>query len=117
MEVKINKEIREYSESIFFGLNLRQLIFSLLAMGQTLYPHRELICASNSIPPELTAYLKENPTNNLNILLKTEENAALLSECAPFTEAYPVSKHHTIWYLCENGACKAPVTDFSQLRL
>ena len=33
MEVKINKEIREYSESIFFGLNLRQLIFSLLAMG------------------------------------------------------------------------------------
>ena len=29
MEVKINKEIREYSESIFFGLNLRQLIFSL----------------------------------------------------------------------------------------
>ncbi len=91
--------------------------FSLLAMGQTLYPHRELICASNSIPPELTAYLKENPTNNLNILLKTEENAALLSECAPFTEAYPVSKHHTIWYLCENGTCKAPVTDFSQLRL
>ncbi len=33
MEVKINREIRDYQESIFFGLNLRQLIFSILAIG------------------------------------------------------------------------------------
>ena len=32
MEVKINREIRDYQESIFFGLNLRQLIFSVLAI-------------------------------------------------------------------------------------
>lgn len=31
MEVKINKEIRQYTESIFFGLSLRQCICSLLA--------------------------------------------------------------------------------------
>ena len=31
MEVKINKDIRQYSESIFFGLSLRQFIFSILA--------------------------------------------------------------------------------------
>lgn len=31
MEVKINKDIREFSESIFFGLSLRQFIFSVLA--------------------------------------------------------------------------------------
>lgn len=31
MEVKINRDIREYTESIFFGLSLRQFIFSLLA--------------------------------------------------------------------------------------
>lgn len=31
MEVKINKEIRNYTESIFFGLSLRQFIFSVLA--------------------------------------------------------------------------------------
>lgn len=31
MEVKINREIREYTESIFFGLSLRQFIFSLCA--------------------------------------------------------------------------------------
>lgn len=33
MEVKINREIRGYTESIFFGLSLRQFIFSILACG------------------------------------------------------------------------------------
>jgi len=33
MEVKINKEIRGYTESIFFGLSLRQCVFSGLAIG------------------------------------------------------------------------------------
>ena len=33
MEVKINKEIRDYQESMFFGLSLRQCIFSLLAVA------------------------------------------------------------------------------------
>ena len=31
MEVKINREIRNYTESMFFGLSLRQFIFSVLA--------------------------------------------------------------------------------------
>ena len=31
MEVKINREIRNYTENIFFGLSLRQFIFSILA--------------------------------------------------------------------------------------
>lgn len=33
MEVKINREIRDYTESVFFGLSLRQFIFSILAVG------------------------------------------------------------------------------------
>lgn len=33
MEVKINKEIRNYTESMFFGLSLRQFVFSILACG------------------------------------------------------------------------------------
>ena len=32
MEVKINKEISNYQESIFFGLSMRQFIFSVLAV-------------------------------------------------------------------------------------
>ena len=33
LEVKINREIRNYTESMFFGLSLRQLIFSALAVA------------------------------------------------------------------------------------
>ena len=33
MEVKINREIRDYSEQVYFGLSLRQFIFSGLACG------------------------------------------------------------------------------------
>lgn len=32
MEVKINREIRNYTESMFFGLTMRQFVFSLLAV-------------------------------------------------------------------------------------
>ena len=33
MEIKINKEIRDYQESVFMGLSLRQFLFSILAVG------------------------------------------------------------------------------------
>ena len=33
MEVRINREIRDYTESMFFGLSLRQFFFSALACG------------------------------------------------------------------------------------
>lgn len=33
IEVKVPKEIREYTESIFFGLSMRQFFCSLLAVG------------------------------------------------------------------------------------
>jgi hypothetical protein len=32
LEIKINREIREYTESMFFGLSLRQFAFSLAAV-------------------------------------------------------------------------------------
>ncbi|MFR4802952.1 MAG: PrgI family protein [Eggerthellaceae bacterium] len=31
MEVKVNREIREYTEGVFFGMSLRQCVFALLA--------------------------------------------------------------------------------------
>ena len=33
MEVKINREIRNYTESMYFGLSMRQFFFSLIAIG------------------------------------------------------------------------------------
>lgn len=31
MEVKINREIRDYSEKVYFGLTLREFVFSILS--------------------------------------------------------------------------------------
>ena len=64
--------------------------------------------------------------NHISILLgimnfssnkQTEENAEALTRCAPFIVDYPIPEQGTMYYLCENGACKAPVSDFSKLDL
>lgn len=102
-------EIGEYPSASCFGV---------LAMMDALYPHRELVCAtSDGLPDELKNYLKSHPADDLHVLLKTKENAEALAACAPFTKDYPIPERGTMYYLCENGACKAPVPDFSKLNL
>jgi len=87
-------------------------------MMDGLYPHRQLVCAAKAgLPVELENYLTEHTAENIQVLLKTEENAELLARCAPFTKDYPVPETGAIYYLCENGACRAPVKSFSELGL
>ena len=54
MEVKINKEIREYTESLFFGLNMRQCLFSALACIVTMVIYFLVI---NQLGMEITSWL------------------------------------------------------------
>lgn len=102
-------EIRDYPSASCFGV---------LAMMGALYPHRELICAaSDGLPSELKDYLKKHPADDLHVLLKTKENGDVLSKCAPFTKDYPIPEQGSMYYLCEGGACKAPVSEFRKLKL
>lgn len=92
--------------------------FGLLAMMDALYGRKELVCCTKSgIPEALMRYLRECPADDVLILLKTEENGEALSRCAPFTDGYPIPEQGSTYYLCENGSCKAPVTEFEQLML
>lgn len=92
--------------------------YALLALAESLYPHKELVCAvSGQVPQELKAYLRKSPAYGLHILVKNAENTEALSRLVPFTSAYPVPKTGVVYYLCENGACSAPVTDFEALKL
>ncbi len=74
MEIKINKEIRDYKESVFFGLSMRQFIFSLLACGVAvllyflLRNHLGLetlswICILGAIPFAVLGFVRYNGMN------------------------------------------------------
>ena len=71
MEVKINKEIRQYSEKIFFGLSLRQFICSALAcmVAVAIYfllkPILDIgivswLCMAGAVPFALLGFVKYN---------------------------------------------------------
>lgn len=87
--------------------------FSLLAMGEALYPSRELVCAAGRAIPDGLRTLAER--HRLHTLVKTRANAALLERLAPFTAAYPIPKDGALFYLCQNGACAAPVESLGAL--
>ena len=53
-EIKINKEIRDYTESILLGLSLRQSIFSILACGSACIIY--FLC-SDSLGQEITSWI------------------------------------------------------------
>lgn len=90
--------------------------FSLFAFAGVLYPHKELVCAvKDGIPRELAQYLKKTLVYGLNVLVKTEENEEELAQCAPYTKAYPIPESGAVYYLCKNGACAAPITEFCEL--
>lgn len=91
---------------------------ALLAMSQVVYPSRELVCvtAEQAMPPELADFLAESNVPNLTVLVKTAKNQKQLGQVAPFTESYPVPESGTRYYLCQNGACAAPVDSLSALQ-
>lgn len=71
IEVRINKEIRDYQESIFFGLSLRQFAFSLAAVAVAIVLYFSLkaplgietagwVCVVAAFPFALCGFFKYN---------------------------------------------------------
>ena len=71
MEVKINREIREYTESMFFGLTLRQFIFTVLAAATSIISYFILrpvigieavswVCMLTSVPFAVLGFVRYN---------------------------------------------------------
>lgn len=54
MEIKVNKEIKNYKESIFFGLSFRQFLCSALALGAAVGVYFAL---SNVLDKETVSWL------------------------------------------------------------
>ena len=71
MEVKVNREIRSYTESMFFGLSLRQFIFSVLGCGAAVVTYFFLkpvlgteivswLCILTALPFTVMGFVKYN---------------------------------------------------------
>ena len=71
MEVKINREIREYTESMFFVLTLRQFIFTVLAAAASIISYFLLrpvigieavswVCMLTAVPFAVLGFVRYN---------------------------------------------------------
>ena len=88
--------------------------FALLAMMESLYPARELVCVSSGEVPQWLAGLCEE--YKVAAVVKTPENCRALEWVAPFTAAYPLPTDGVRLYLCREGACLEAVDSLAELR-
>lgn len=74
MEIRINKEIKDYHESLFFGLSMRQFICSAVAVGAAVGIYFALkyiidketvswLCIVCAAPVAITGFFKYNGMN------------------------------------------------------
>lgn len=95
MEVKINKEIRNYTEAIFFGLALRQLIFSGLAVAVAIIIffslrttlHIEIVswlCIIGAVPFAALGFIKFNGMNFEQFVWAVVKSEILMPTYLPF---------------------------------
>lgn len=91
--------------------------FSLLAMCRVLYSSSQLICVSaeQTMPAELTDFLRRNALPGLTVLFLTPENRDRLACIAPLTADYPIPDDGTVYYLCQGNTCSACTGDFQTL--
>lgn len=83
--------------------------FALSALMSLVYPTKELVCAADAVP-ELLDSVTGKYAPELTVLLKTPEQAELLSSFAPFTHDMKMLDGKATFYLCSGGTCAAPFT-------
>ena len=89
---------------------------ALLALSEALYPSRELVCvgAKDAVIP-ISQIVKVSRDPNCTTLLKTYKNANVLGICSPWTYEYPIPYEGMQFYLCQNKACSAPISDINEI--
>ena len=95
MEVKINKEIRAFKETIFFGLTMRQFIFTIIAcvvaiiLYFTLRPFLGIetlswICILGAIPFAVLGFVKYNGMTAEQFLIAWLKSEILIPKMLTF---------------------------------
>ena len=60
LEVRINKEVRDYQESLFFGLTLRQFMFVYFGLRPALGSEVGWVCVLAAFPFALCGFFQYN---------------------------------------------------------
>jgi len=95
LEIKINKEIRDYTESVFFGLSLRQFIFSLCACLMAIILYFSLrnyvgietlswICIMGALPFGALGFVKYNGMNAEELFIAWVKSEILMPKVLLF---------------------------------
>ena len=87
--------------------------FGMQALLRALYPSQELICTTSGdrVPETLKEHLLKEPAFNRSVIVKTRNNQAELEKIIPYVKEYPIPEEGAMYYLCQNGRCRAPVRD------
>ena len=97
MEIKINKEIRDYTESVFFGLSLRQFACALGAVGAAVGCYFGLrnvlgtdittwICLFAAAPFAALGFVKYNGMNAEQLAMAWFRSEVFLRNPLPYTK-------------------------------
>ena len=80
MEIKFNREIRNYNETMFFGLSMRQFFFSIAAIGIAIgiSSYRNQFVSKELLPPDWKNEDLKNCPFISNVDFVVEQYAALL---------------------------------------
>ena len=97
MEIKINKEIRDYTESVFFDLSLRQFVCALCAVGAAVgcyFGLRNIVgvdvttwlCIVAAVPFAALGFVKYNGLNAEQFAMAWLRSELLLHKPLPYLE-------------------------------
>lgn len=93
--------------------------FAMLAFLRYFYPPVRIVYTAGELPSpsRLAAIWQQYGNQNKSVLLlsKVKGNQEFMNKLLPELAAYPIPETGELYYVCENGVCKAPVSEPDQL--
>ena len=112
MEIKVPKEVRQYHESIFFGLSLRQFGCSLAAVGAAVGTEATgWVCILGAAPLALAGFFTYNGMPLEKFLWAVFKSQVLRARPRVFR-----AKNYWYIFFCEKGRLEKPAALFKYKR-
>ena len=108
MEIRINKEIKDYHESLFFGLSARQFICSVAAVGAAVGVYfglkdivgKEMVswlCVVCAAPLAAAGFFKYNGMQLEEFITAFFRSEFIYAGAVSYTHLYPIKKNRYIY--------------------